>query len=183
MRTFLVSVSFLVMVFSHTNSFSLPTQKADITGIRKQMLRAINSSKVTDSLYTNLRNISKKTPLIIAYVGALEALKAKNSWNPYIKIKYLNLSGKTVQQAVSASPDDMEIRFVRFSIQSNLPHFLGLNKDINADKTRIIEQLKQKHYGLADKLFVQNIIKFMLNSKQCTPQEATLLHQQLAELR
>ncbi len=164
-------------------SFSTPIQKTDIAEIRKQMLRAINSSKVTDSLYINLQNISKKPPLVVAYVGALEALKAKNSWNPYKKIKYLNLSGKTVQQAVNASPNDMEIRFVRFSIQSNLPHFLGLNKDIGADKTQIIQQLKQKHYGSADKVFVQNIIKFMVDSKQCSSQEIAVLHEQSAELR
>ncbi|MVN23322.1 hypothetical protein [Mucilaginibacter arboris] len=176
-------LTFLFLFLAAVSSFAIFNQKTDVTEIRKQMLRAINSSKVTDSLYINLKPISKKTPLVTAYIGALEALKAKNSWNPYNKIKYLNLSGKTVQQAVNASPNDMEIRFVRFSIQSNLPHFLGLNKDLEADKTQIIQQLKQKHYGTADKVFVQNIIKFMINSKQCTAQEIGILNEQSAVLK
>ncbi|RYE22109.1 MAG: hypothetical protein EOP42_24895 [Sphingobacteriaceae bacterium] len=162
---------------------TLPAQKLDISKLRKEMLRAISSPRVTDSLYNNLQNINKKPPLVTAYFGALEALKAKNSWNPYNKIKYLNLSGKTVQQAVNASPDDMEIRFVRFSIQSNLPHFLGLAKDLDADKNQILHQLKQKNYGSADTLFVQNIIKFMIDSKQCSPQETAFLHQQIKSLK
>jgi len=181
MKSFFVSSFFLFCVT--LSAFSALKQKTDITEIRKQMLRAINSSKVTDSLYSNLRIISKKPPLVTAYVGALEALKAKNSWNPYNKIKYLNISGKTVDEAVNASPNDMEIRFIRFSIQSNLPHFLGLDKDITADKTEIIKQLQQKHYGSADKVFVQNIIKFMIDSKQCTPHEISILHEQLAALK
>ncbi len=169
---------FILLVSSTSYPLLVSTQKTDISEIRKQMLRAINSSKVTDSLYSSLQKINKKPPLVLAYTGALEALKAKESWNPYNKIKFLNLSFKTVQQAVNASPNDMEIRFVRFSIQSNIPKFLGLSKDLMADKGQIIKQLKQKNYGLADKLFVQNIIKFMVDSKQCTPQEVAFLQDQ-----
>lgn len=174
---------FLFLLCNAFNSFSADHQKTDIADIRKHMLRAINSSKVTDSLYTNLQNISKKPPLVIAYLGALEALKAKDSWNPYKKVKFLNQSNKTVKQAVTANPDDMEIRFIRFSIQFHLPGFLGLSKDMIADKNEIIQQLKQKHYGSADKVFVQNIIKFMVDSKQCTPQEVAFLHEQSAVLK
>lgn len=176
-------LTFIFLFFSAAHSFAGFNQKTDIAELRKQMLRAIKSPETTDSLYNNLKTIIKKPPLVIAYFGALEALKAKNSWNPYNKIKYLNLSSKTVDQAVNASPNDMEIRFIRFSIQTNLPHFLGLNKDLPADKTQIIQQLKQKHYGSADKVFVQNIIKFMIASKQCTPPEIAVLHEQLAVLK
>ncbi|WP_419802671.1 hypothetical protein [Mucilaginibacter sp.] len=163
--------------------FGTNTQKNIIPELRKQMLRAINNPKVVDSLYQNLHTGTPKQPLEIAYLGALEALKAKNSWNPYNKIKFLNLSGKTVDQAVNASPNNMEIRFIRFSIQTNLPHFLGLNKDLEADKSQILHQLKQKNYGSADSLFVQNIIKFMIGSGRCSPQEITFLHQQAKNLK
>jgi hypothetical protein len=177
-------LSLLLLLGSTDFSFALiSTQKTDIAEIRKHMIRAINSSKVTDSLYTNLNGISKKTPLITAYLGALQALKAKNSWNPYNKVKFLTLSDKTVEQAVNSSPNDLEIRFVRFSIQTNLPKFLGLSKDLPADKDLIIHQIKQKHYGLADKVFVQNMIKFLVDSKQCSPKEIAVLHEQLAALK
>lgn len=175
-------VAFFFLFFTSV-SFSMLNQKTDIAELRKQMLRAINSPKVTDSLYSNLQNTNQKAPLVVAYLGALEALKAKDSWNPYKKVKFLNLSNKTVLQAVTASPNDMEIRFIRFSIQTNLPHFLGLNKDLDSDKNQILHQLKQKNYGLADKVFVQNIIKFMVNSKQCSPQEIAFLRQQSIVLK
>ncbi len=179
----LFSLSFLFLCCGILISFTEATQKTDITELRKQMLRAIKSPKVTDSLYLNLQTISRKAPLVLAYIGALEALKAKDSWNPYKKIKYLNLSNKTVKEAVVASPNDLEIRFIRFSIQFYLPGFLGLSKDMKADKNLIIQLLKQKHYGSADKVYLQNIIKFMVDSKQCTPQEVAFLHEQSIDLK
>lgn len=180
MKGFLTAFIFL---FATSVSFSMLNQKTDISELRKQMLRAINSPKVTDSLYTALYTITKKPPLVLGYFGALEALKAKDSWNPYKKVKLLVASNKTMEQAINASPNDMEIRFIRFSIQTNLPHFLGLNKDLDADKNQILHQLKQKNYGSADKVFVQNMIKFLLNSKQCSPAEISFLHQQLIVLK
>jgi len=181
MRLFFLS--FLFLLCGSVDAFSIPYhQKPDVIEIRKQMLLAIKSPKVTDSLYSNLQLIGKKPPLILAYFGALEALKAKDSWNPYKKVKLLVASNKTMLQAVTASPNDLEIRFLRFSIQFYLPGFLGLSKDMRADKNMILEQLKQKHYGSADKDYVKNIIKFVIDSRQCTVQEVAFLHEQSAAL-
>jgi hypothetical protein len=51
------------------------------------------------------------------------------------------------------------------------------------DKNMVLQQLKQKHYGSADKDYVKNIIKFMIDSKQCTAQEVAFLHEQSALLK
>lgn len=174
---------FLFMFLSMADSFSAYSQKTDVLEIRKAMLRAIKSPKVADSLYLILQTINKKPPLVLGYVGALQALKAKDSWNPYKKVKMLASSHKTMEQAVNASPNDMEIRFLRFSIQFYLPGFLGLSKDMANDKNMLIQQLKQKHYGSADKDYIKNIIKFMLDSKQCTAQENTFLREQSATIK
>ena len=166
-----------------TDSFSAYSQKTDVPEMRKGMLRAIKSPKATDSLYKNLEALNKKTPLVLGYYGALEALKAKDSWNPYKKVKLLVSSHKTMEQAVNASPNDMEIRFLRFSIEFYLPGFLGLSKDMVSDKNMIIHQLKLKNYGSADKDYVKNIMKFMVDSKQCTVQEVAFLHEQSVALK
>ncbi len=174
---------FLLFLLFMANPFSAFSQKNEVLEIRKGMLLAIKSPKATDSLYKNLDAINKKTPLVLGYFGALQALKAKDSWNPYKKVKLLVASHKTMEQAVNASPNDMEIRFLRFSIEFYLPGFLSLSKDMVSDKNMIIQQLKQKHYGLADKDYLKNIIKFMVDSKQCTAQEVAFLHEQSAALK
>lgn len=177
-----VFLLFLFLLYT-ANPFSAYCQKTDVMALRKDMLRAIKSPKVTDSLYNVLQTVNKKPPLVLGYFGGLEALKAKDSWNPYKKIKLLIASHKTMEQAVNASPNDMEIKFLRFSIEFYLPGFLGLSKDMVSDKNMIIHQLKLKNYGSADKDYVKNIIKFMIDSKQCTAQEVAFLHEQSAALK
>jgi hypothetical protein len=150
--------------------------------IRKLLVTAINSSKTTDSLYSNLGNIKNPTGLITGYIGTLEALKAKHAWNPYYKIKYLNDAEKTFKKAVVNDPSNIEIRFMRFSVEHNVPGFLGFTKNLVADRTEIIKQISRKHYASADTALVKTIITFLIDSKRCTQAENHALNQQLASL-
>ncbi|NCD71371.1 hypothetical protein [Mucilaginibacter agri] len=151
--------------------------------IRKQLIRAIDSKQITDSLYQSLGLFPQRTGVINAYRGALEALKAKHAWNPYYKIKYLNDAEDTFKQAVTQDPHNIEIRFMRFSVEHNVPGFLGYTKNLTADKEEMIRQVESKNYGTADQPLVIALIKFMLASKQCTSAELNTLNKQLAELK
>jgi hypothetical protein len=155
--------------------FMAPLPQRPATTLRQQLVRAVNSSKTTDSLYQSFISIKDRTPLITGYIATLQALKAKHTWNPYCKIKYLNDSEKTFAQAVTADPHEMEVRFLRFSVEHNVPAFLGDNKNLYSDREEIIDQLEKKHYIQADKPLIITIIKFLLNSKRCTAAENAYL--------
>lgn len=155
----------------------------DLKVFRKKMMLAINDGHTTDSLYNYLDKLTKKTPLLLAYMGTLDALKAKHALNPYNKIVYLNASEKILRDAVADDPHNIEIRFMRFSIQHKVPHFLGYGKDLDADREEMVKQLDRKNYGSADKLLTINIIKFLIDSKRCTPNEDGDLHKQLVALQ
>ncbi|WP_295767919.1 hypothetical protein [uncultured Mucilaginibacter sp.] len=167
--------------------FAVPfTCKADVPEpqvIRKQLILALEKKSLTDSLYNILSAEKNKSALNICYLGVVQALKAKHAWNPYFKVKYLNDAEKTLQKAVTAQPDNIEIRFMRFSIEHNVPGFLGYNKHLVADREEMIKQLNRKHYTTADESVVRTIIKFLIDSKRCTPHETETLHKQLAALK
>jgi hypothetical protein len=154
----------------------------NLNTIRKLLITALNSSKTTDSLYTNLGNIKNRSSLINGYMGTLQALKAKHTWNPYFKIKYLNDAEKTFKSAITGDPSNIEIRFMRFSVEHNVPGFLGYTKNLVADRTEIIKQIDRKHYASADAALVKTIITFLIDSKRCTPAEHSILTQHLASL-
>lgn len=158
------------------------TGQPDLKVLRKQLMAAIDNGRATDSLYNVLNGLPQKNALTIAYLGALDALKAKHSWNPYNKIKYLNNSEKLMQRAVQQDPHNIEILFMRFSIQHNVPGFLGYGKDLVADREEMITQLGHKNYGTADKELTVSIIKFLISSKRCTPAESDKLHKRLSQL-
>lgn len=180
-------ISALLMLFvpltnGHATAMSDDAVEPNLHVIRKLLLTAINSSKTTDSLYRHLGAIKKPSGLITGYIGTLEALKAKHAWNPYFKIKYLNDAEKSFKGAVTTDPFNIEIRFMRFSVEHNVPGFLGYNKNLVADRTEIIKQLDRRHYSSADIALVKTIINFLIDSKRCTPAEHANLTQHLASL-
>ncbi|WP_295650989.1 hypothetical protein [uncultured Mucilaginibacter sp.] len=155
----------------------------ELKPLRQKMLLAANNKKTADSLYNALDKLPAKSPVIIAYIATLDALKAKQTWNPYSKIIYLNQSQSLLLTAVADDPQNIEIRFLRFSIQHNVPGFLGYGKNLAEDREEIITQLDRKNYNLAEKDLIRTIIAFLLNSKRCSPPEGTRLHQYLTDLK
>jgi hypothetical protein len=151
--------------------------------IRSLLVVCMNNSKTTDSLYKSLSAVKPRTGVITAYLGTLSACKAKLSWNPYMKVKHLNNAEATYKTAINADPHNIEIRFLRFSVEHNVPGFLGFNKDLTTDRDEIITQLDKKNYGTADKDLTIAIIKFLLQSKRCTPIQNEGLNKTLAELK
>lgn len=178
------AVMLLLMPLNRGNAKAMPDDaiEQNLQNIRKLLVTAINSSKTTDSLYRNLGAIKNPTGLINGYMGTLEALKAKHTWNPYYKIKYLNDAEKTFKNAVARDPANIEIRFMRFSVEHNVPGFLGYTKNLVTDRTEIIKQINRQYYASADAALVKTIITFLLDSKRCTPTEQNMLTQHLASL-
>lgn len=162
----------------------LSAQNIDKTRLlRRQVMLAVNSSKVNDSLYNALVAMPNKSPLITGYIGTLQALKAKHHWNPYFKLKYVKDAQKTFAKAIAADPHNMEIRFLRFSVDSKLPKLLGYNKNMEADRNEILAQLAKKNYPPGDKDMVITIINFLLEANMYTASEHTYLTKQLDLLK
>lgn len=178
------SIFFIVSVFSLL--FIIQPVKAEepnLKAIRKQLREAINDSKTTDSLYKSLSGIKNHTGIIDGFIAGLQALKAKHAWNPYSKIKHINNCEKTFEKAVAADPHNIEIRFMRFSVEDSVPGFLGYKKNLAPDSEEIITQLEKKNYGTADKILTIEIIKYLANSRRCTPAQVEELNKHLATLK
>jgi hypothetical protein len=159
------------------------TADHDPVVIRKQLVIALKSSETTDSLYKSIDAVKNRSALLTGYLGTLQALKAVHAWNPFTKLKYLNKAEKTYAEAVAADHDNIEIRFMRFSVEHNVPAFLGFTKNLETDRKQIIAQLKKKNYKAADHELITTVVKFLIDSKRCTPAENEYLHKHLATLK
>ena len=168
-------LSIFILTFCVLTTFASIKPTDDILAIKQAMILAVENAKITDSLYSELSNREAPSPLIIAYTGTLEALKAKHSWNPYQKVSYVARSQKTLQKAVNADPANLEIRFMRFSIQHYTPAFLGYSKELNEDRRMIVKQYSQKKFANADQELIKNIATFMISSNRCTSKEIEIL--------
>jgi hypothetical protein len=177
-------VFFIASIFLQL--FIIQNVKADepnLKIIRKQLREAINDSKTTDSLYKSLSGIKNRPAIIDGFIAGLQALKAKHAWNPYSKIKYIKNCEKTFEKAIAADPQNIEIRFMRFSVEDSVPGFLGYKKNLAPDSEAIINQLNKRNYGTADRVLTIEIIKYLANSRRCTPVQVEELNKLLATLK
>jgi len=166
----LLAFLFCLMGQVHAQSFT----NSDYVGIRKTIVLAVNNERITDSLLQKLSPFSDKNPLLLGYVATLQALKSKHHWNPYSKLKYLQLATKNMNKAVAGAPMNLEIRFMRFSIQHYTPSFLGYSKQLAEDRQVLVKLYETQHFGSSDALLVKSIAQFMLESKRCSDAEKQL---------
>jgi len=169
---------FLAFIITFNAGYAQLSSK-EIAVLKIKMVKAVENSKLTDSLFTRLNKLSNKTALVTGYTGTLEALKAKHSWNPYTKVKFVGRSLKTMKKAIDMDKQNMEIRFMRFSIEHFTPSFLGFSKDLNVDRKEIVKHFQNDNFGGTDKELVKNVAKFMIDSKRCTAEEIKILQKHL----
>lgn len=163
------------------SGFVVANEQVDLRQLRQRYYAAVQSASVTDKLYAELKKQAKPSPVILAYVGSLEALKAKHAYNPYYKIQFLKAADQTMRRAVKADPDNVEIRFLRYSYQYYVPEFLGYSEDKSADVAVIVTQLAAGNYRKQDKELVKNMLGFLEETQAVSASELAKLNALVAQ--
>ena len=74
-----------------------------------------------------------------------------------------------LNQAVQDKPLDVEIRFLRFTVEENVPSFVQIERHVNTDKYFLVNNLKPSHTYYE---FIKNYLK---QSKSLTDSEKSKL--------
>lgn len=157
--------SFLILLLFVSKAFST---EPEIGKVKSLFQATANSKPAADQLLKLLSNINlSSTPLLISYKGAAEMMQAKHAINPISKLKRFNNGKRLIEEAVKKDPEHIEIRFLRFAIQTNLPAFLNYNDDIQQDKKYLLSNLKT----IKEKTLKENIVKYLSGSKYCSAEE------------
>jgi len=110
---------------------------------------------------------SSEAPVLIGYKGANEMIQAKYAWNPIAKWSRFNKGKTLLQFAISRDNTNLETRFLRFSIQSNIPSFLNYNQEIVADKRFLIINTPRS----SDKKLKEIIVNYFVATHTLTSTE------------
>ena len=102
--------------------------------------QAIMMAKL-DSLNYWLSNYNQTNNLMSAYYGVNLILKSKYLKNPFKKIKYFEKGRDILEDAIIKEPDNIELIFLRYTVQKNTPSILMYNKDIEEDYQSIKSEL------------------------------------------
>lgn len=144
-------------------NFFYSIENSELIKIRNLYEQAALKEDVHLKLANLLLNSKVESTLISSYKGANIMIGANYVFNPISKLSKFNKGKKFIEHAVENEPNNVEIRYIRFTIQTNLPKFLGYSSYINRDKEFIINQL-----GLiSDGDLRSRIVAYLLSSNRC----------------
>ncbi|QXV66789.1 hypothetical protein INP83_06805 [Mucilaginibacter sp. 21P] len=129
----------LVLVYCYW----LPPQINDLPEIRKLAAGStIDNNQARKFAAAMVSVSSADAPVMICYKGASVMIQAKYAFNPFVKFEKFKTGKALIEQAFQRDSSNVEIRLIRYSIQSNLPAFLGYHSEIINDRLYI-----QRHFG------------------------------------
>lgn len=114
---------------------------SDLEYVRARFDKAVGSAEVCKDLMQKLAG--KTDPASLAYLGAAETIWANHTSNPLSKLNTFRKGVKKIEQAVAKDPNNVEVRFIRYSIQKNCPDFLGYSDNLSEDKNFIVKNKGQ----------------------------------------
>ncbi len=131
----------------------------DIDTIRKLYLSAYLSEDNCDRFRSNISNTekNKNTILIQGYKGCFYFIKCKFTNNPLKKLKYFDKGRELLESAIKKAPESVELKFLRYSIQKNLPKFLLYYENIEKDLNFVRKNISNIKDEKAQKFIANNI--------------------------
>ena len=122
----------------------LLTGFSEISSVRSTYIEAVEVSAKADALVKMTGNYGNNG-VLMAYYGMGKALQAKHGWNPASRFALAKEAAVILNKAVSTAPQNLEVRFLRFSFESRAPAILGITSHTREDKAWIMSHLDKKH--------------------------------------
>jgi hypothetical protein len=159
-------------------SFSAPyvsTSPYHPATLRRHYELAAADKAAGEKFYKLLADYKAHDALVLGYKAAAEAIRARDA-SMFNKLTYVQDAARTFEQAVSLDPQNPEIRFLRFSVESNLPAFLGLSKHVDEDKEMLLNAaLSHPKSGLDTEAF-HTVRNFLVGRGHVSDDDAARLN-------
>ncbi len=176
---FIMSFSFSFRAENKMNS-NKPEYRPLVEKMRLMFYDAIEEEEALDSLNALIiKNFSADTSrypaIILAYIGGMEALRAKHAFWPFSKLSYINSAMDILESAANKDPENLEIRFMRFSILHHLPGILGYSEETEIEAQKVFELLMKRNFEMLNSDMQNDFAQFMIDSERLTDEQNRML--------
>lgn len=155
-------------------AFYLFIVNVDILEVRQLYKEADLSEQNATNLFHKLESITiSDDKVLLAYKGAVTSMTAKYEKGVKQKKDVFKNGVSLVELAVASEEDNIEIRFVRLSVQQNSPKFLNYNKEIEEDKKFLLNYFNQ----ISSSKLKAYIKDYILHSNNFTEEEKNVISQ------
>ena len=122
--------------------FSFVAFGNDLNHVRTMFPKAADDENVTKGLLQFIQEKKLNTAIAWAYKATLEAIMAKYESNLFAKLGHVKKSSKSFLKAVEVSPNEPEIRILRYITEVHIPSYLGYSTNLTADKKVVLDYIK-----------------------------------------
>ena len=147
--------------------FAFSSNAQSIEEIRIAFHGVVLNPDNSRSFHDLLKEIDNPTPTVKAYQAVSEAMLAQVVWNPFTKLSQVSKYNNQMEMAIIDDADNIEIRFLRLAIESNLPSFLGMSTHMDEDLDQIIANLSSVSNMNVDSKFGRYIFYFLESTGLC----------------
>ncbi|WP_345224102.1 hypothetical protein [Hymenobacter koreensis] len=146
-----------------------------VPALRRQYQQAAADEQAGRRFHQLLSAYTDRDAVVLAYKAASEAIMAKHTGGLFDKMDRVKAASKQFDAAVALAPQHPEVRFLRFTIESNLPGFLGASKHVDEDRAFLVQvAMKHPRSGLDAESF--DVMRdFLLAHSHVTGEEAAQL--------
>ena len=155
----------MVSLFIHQPAQTTPS----LVEVRRLYQNSADSEDSLKKLSGILATIDNNSPEIVylSYKGAATMMKAKYQINPFAKMDSFKNGKAIIEAALNKDTTAIEARYLRFTIQTNLPSFLNYSSNITNDKAFLLSNYPQ----IKDEELKKIIFHYLSTSKFCTEVE------------
>ncbi len=151
-------------------------QQSDLSEARQLYLRSAEEEAAAEELL-QFAEAKQDKPLFLGYKAAAEMMLAKHVINPLSKMSHFNRGKKAIAKAIEAKPSSLELRFLRFSVQSETPDFLGYKDNLEEDKKILFSGIE----SVKDVELKRMILEFMTVARALNEVEKQKMKNRLLE--
>lgn len=123
-------------------AYSFSSYALDLEYLRKNYSKAVEDKALCKSIMEKLGK-QAESDVHKAYLGGFSTIWANHVSGVVAKLHTFSVGKCVIEECVKNNPTNVEIRFIRFSVQKNCPSFLGYNKNISSDKKFLKENLSK----------------------------------------
>ena len=151
----------------------------DLPTLRHLYAAAVLEETASGRFLAVARRSQRSDAATLGYRGVAEAVAARYLWSPLAKLRAVREAHRWFGRAVALDPQNVEVRFLRFSVETHVPRYLGLSPHLADDRALILRGARG-YASLGPSLGLDGpslrlIRDFMLRYGECTPEEAQML--------
>ena len=137
--------------------------------LRQNLSGAFQDEVVANRLFEKVKNQKFTSPELMAYVGGVWIAQSRHVFL-FDKMRHFNKGTEILDAAIRTKPHDVEMRFLRMTIQINAPGFLNYSDALEEDKSYVLQ-----HYATAPRAMQQKILDFIGKSEAFSTTEKAMI--------